>query len=101
LSEQLFRVLSVDDRHIMPQLHYDRCRLLTLRLVHYCILATIHEHDIGNLQHESAEWRSVLISARRHCYRAILCIARTMLLQDVRPSVRLSVCLSVTRRYSV
>jgi len=29
-----------------------------------------------------------------------VCIARTMLLQDVCPSVRLSVCPCVTRRYS-
>ena len=33
-------------------------------------------------------------------YRAMLCIAQTMLSQDVCPSVRLSVCLFVTRRYS-
>jgi len=34
-------------------------------------------------------------------YRAMLCIARTILSQDACLSLRLSVCLSVTRRYSV
>jgi len=34
-------------------------------------------------------------------YRAMLCLAQTMLSQDVCPSVRPSVCLSVTRRYSI
>jgi len=34
-------------------------------------------------------------------YRVMLCIAPTMLSQDIRPFICLSVRLSVTRRYSV